>query len=88
MDNSSTAKAPRSVAPISGFSQRPLVSAERVELAAQRLREHLCCVPFYAKRAEKARLAGDEMAYWRSLQHLQLNILLPPKESSAPDATT
>lgn len=38
------------------------------ERAAERLREQLSCVPFYAKRAEKARQAGDEMAYWRDLQ--------------------
>lgn len=36
--------------------------------AAERLRERLSGVLWYAKRAEAARLAGDEMAYWLSLQ--------------------
>lgn len=42
--------------------------------AAHRLREGLGSVPFYAKRAEKARLEGDEMAYWLGLQASEMTL--------------
>lgn len=54
--------------------QRPRVSETEHLQAAQRLREGLSCVPFYAKRAEKARLEGDEMAYWLGLQASQMTL--------------
>lgn len=42
--------------------------------AAYRLRAALGSVPFYAKRAEQARLEGDEMAYWLGLQASQMTL--------------
>lgn len=45
--------------------------------AAERLREALCSVPWYAKKAEKARLAGNEMAYWLDLQGSEMTLLRP-----------
>lgn len=54
---------------------------ERLQ-AAKRLRERLSCVPFYAKRAEKARLAGDEMAYWLELQSSQATAHRQSNDSS------
>lgn len=45
--------------------------------AAERLRAHLSSVPFFAKKAEKARLAGNEMAYWLDLQGSQMTTRLP-----------
>lgn len=50
--------------------------------AAERLREALCSVPFYAKRAERARQAGDEMAYWLGLQASEATLRRPPAASS------
>lgn len=55
--------------------------------AAERLREALCSVPFYAKRAEQARLAGDEMAYWIDLQGSEATLVRPPKASSTTEPT-
>ncbi len=48
----------------------PVLAAERLQ-AARLLRERLCCVPFYAKRAAQAAARGDEMAYWLDLQSSQ-----------------
>jgi hypothetical protein len=45
--------------------------------AAERLRETHSSVPFYAKKAEAARAAGDEMAYWLSLQGSIAGVLMP-----------
>jgi hypothetical protein len=80
------------------FLDGPLTPPENAQLkrerrlarwrAAERLREALSCVPFYAKRAEKARLAGDEMAYWLDLQGSEATLRRKPKASSTPDATT
>lgn len=42
--------------------------------AAQRLRAALGSMPFYAARAEKARLEGDEMAYWLELQASEMTL--------------
>lgn len=50
-----------------GLPPSRVASAAERELAAEQARARLCGVPFYAKRAEQARLAGDEMAYWRDL---------------------
>ena len=50
---------------------RPVVTAEERLQAAEVLRERLSSVPFYAKGAERARQAGDEMAYWLRLQSSQ-----------------
>lgn len=50
---------------------RPVVPFEERLQAAERLRERLGSVPFYAKRAARAAAEGDEMAYWLSLQATQ-----------------
>lgn len=61
--------------------EKAIVKAWRKQ-ASERLREALCCVPFYANRAEQARLAGDEMAYWLGLQGSEMTLYRPPKASS------
>ena len=66
--------------------QRPRISEAQALQRAERLREALCGVPFYAKRAEKARLAGDEMAYWLDLQGSQATLVRPPTKSSTAEA--
>lgn len=68
---------------IDGF-MKPWVSREFAEQAAIRLREALCSVPFYARRAERARLAGDEMAYWRGLQASEATLMRPACSTAAP----
>lgn len=45
--------------------------------AAIRLREALSGVPFYAKRAEQARLEGNEMDYWLGLQGSEATLRRP-----------
>lgn len=56
---------------------RPVVPmAERLQ-AAERLRERLSSVPFYAKKAALANQQGDEMAYWLSLQGSQMTAHRP-----------
>jgi hypothetical protein len=57
--------------------QRPRISESQALEAAGRLCEPLCSVPFYAKKAEKARLAGDEMAYWLGLQASEATLRRP-----------
>lgn len=53
-----------------GWVDTPLLP-ERMQ-AAERLRERLCTVPFYANRAAKvAAQTGDEMDYWLELQASQ-----------------
>ena len=47
------------------------VSPQERLLAARQLQERLSSAPFYAKRAAKAREAGNEMTYWLSLQSSQ-----------------
>lgn len=83
MGNSTTAPEQSLIAKGLAFSPWRQVSAEEFEQGAQRLREELCCVPFYAKRAaaEKAR-SGNEMAYWRGLHGSGATAYLPPKASS------
>lgn len=60
--------------------------AEQVRIwrleAARRLRAALSSTPFYADRAERARLAGNEMAYWLDLQGSQMTNVLPWPEPS------
>lgn len=51
---------------------RPVVPAAERLLAAERLREQLSGVPFYAKKAATAKASGDEMAYWLTLQGSQM----------------
>jgi hypothetical protein len=51
--------------------------------AAERLRESLCSVPFYAKRAEAARLKGNEMAYWIDLQGSEATLKRPASSTLA-----
>lgn len=62
----------------------PLSAAEKAMphfqarlLAAERLRAAWCSVPFHAKKAERARLAGDEMAYWLDLQGSEATLRRP-----------
>jgi hypothetical protein len=50
--------------------------------AAERLRAALSSVPFYAKAAEKARLQGDEMAYWLCLQGSEATLQRPSPTAS------
>lgn len=50
---------------------RPRISETEALQAAERLREELSRVPFYAKKAAKAAAQGDEMAYWLALQGSQ-----------------
>lgn len=59
------------------------VTAEQWEQGPIRLREALCSVPFYAKRAaqEKAK-SGDEMVYWRDLFRSAPHMTRPPSGSS------
>ena len=45
--------------------------------AAERLREALCSVPFYAKKAQRAKEEGDEMAYWLGLQASEATLRRP-----------
>lgn len=52
-------------------------SYARALQAAERLRAALCSVPFYAKKAEAARLQGDETAYWLSLQGSEATLHRP-----------
>lgn len=66
--------------------QRPRNSEAQALQRTERLREALCGVPFYAKRAEKARLAGDEMAYWLDWQGSQTTLVRPPTKSSTAEA--
>lgn len=40
---------------------------DRETLTVQRTRESLRAVPFYARRAERAKAEGDEWSYWRSV---------------------
>lgn len=56
---------------------RPVVTHEERLQAAQRLRETHSGIPFYAKRAQETRLAGDEMAYWLSLQSTEATLKRP-----------
>lgn len=59
--------------------EEPARHAQRLQ-AAKRLREALCGVPFYAKRAkEQIELTGDEMDYWLALQASEPNVIRPPK---------
>jgi hypothetical protein len=52
--------------------------------AAERLREALCCVPFYAKGAAQAQaLHGDEMVYWLDLQASEATLVRLPIGCSA-----
>lgn len=44
-----------------------LALSAKLRQGAVRLREELCGVPFYAKKAQQAKEAGDEMDYWVSL---------------------
>ena len=51
-----------------GDAEREAEFLARRKLAAERLRERLSCVPFYAKRAEKAKAeTGCDLGYWSSL---------------------
>jgi|JI9StandDraft_1071089.scaffolds.fasta_scaffold227156_2 hypothetical protein len=50
------------------YRRRPLITQAQALRAAERLRQTHGHIPFYAKKAEAARLRGDEMAYWLSLQ--------------------
>lgn len=46
--------------------------------AAERLREALCGVPFYAKRAAQTKAeTGDEMDYWLGLQSSEATLVRP-----------
>jgi len=51
------------------------------------LREHLSCAPFYAKRAAKAKAAGDEMAYCLDLQGSSMTMEMPDRASSTKPLT-
>ena len=53
--------------------------------AAQHLREDLCSVPWYAKKAAQVKAeTGDEMIYWICLQGSEVNLNRRPGESSTP----
>ena len=67
----------------SRLSPRVPITAEQLEQGPVRLREALCSVPFYAKRAaqEKAK-SGDEMVYWRDLFLSAPHMTRPPSGSS------
>lgn len=58
----------------------------RAVLGSQRTKEALSCVPWYAKKAQKAALEGKEPEYWLSLWMSGVNSLHPAKESSTPEA--
>lgn len=62
------------------------VTAEQWEQGPIRLREALCSVPFYAKRAaqEKAK-SGDEMVYWRDLFRSAPHMTRPPLSPAKAD---
>lgn len=57
---------------------------ERMQ-AAERLRERLSGVPFYAKGAAAAKARGDEMAYWLVLQGSQMTAHRQSSDCSAKD---
>lgn len=50
--------------------------AKRLQ-AAERLRAALCSVPFHAKKAEQARMDGDEMTYWCLLKDSEATLIRP-----------
>ena len=55
----------------------PPVSEEERLRRAERLRAALCSVPFYAKKAQRAKEEGDEMAYWLGLQASEATLRRP-----------
>lgn len=50
----------------------PIIPMEERLQAAERLRERLSGVPFYAKGAAKARERGEEHLFWLNLQGSQM----------------
>jgi hypothetical protein len=50
------------------YRQRPRITQAQALRAAEHLKQTHGHIPFYAKKAEAARLRGDEMEYWLSLQ--------------------
>ena len=54
----------------------------RVTLGAQRSKEALSSVPFYANRAHKAAQENREWEYWSDLWRSGVNFLHPAKVSS------
>lgn len=56
---------------------------QRLAQGAPLLRDRLCSVPFYAKRAAKREQeTGDPMSYWNELWSCTPNIGVPLKASS------
>lgn len=55
----------------------PIIPMHERLQAAERLRERLGSVPFYAKKAAAAEQEGDEIAYWLSLQGSQMTAHRP-----------
>jgi hypothetical protein len=53
---------------------------DRETLGTQRLKETLCSVPFYANRAAKAEMVGQEWEYWKGLWRSGVNSLYPAKK--------
>lgn len=68
------------------FTPEGVAMLQQHQQAALRLREALSSVPFYAKKTEKARLAGDEMAYWLDLQGSEATLRRRPKSCLTADA--
>jgi hypothetical protein len=54
---------------------------DREMLGAQRTKEALSSVPFYATRAAKAALEGREWEYWVGFWRMGVNFLHPAKAS-------
>ena len=61
---------------------------ERLELGARRLKEQLSSSPFYAKKAAKAILDGDEPELWKGLWSSQVNLVHPPQKLFTAEAQT
>jgi len=55
---------------------------DREMLGAQRTKEALSSVPFYANRAKKAALEGREWEYWVGFWRMGVNFLHPARASS------
>ncbi len=60
---------------------------DRERLGAQRSKETLSSIPFYANRAARAAQEGKEWDYWRGLWRSHVNMIHPPKDSSTGEAT-
>lgn len=58
------------------WKQRRQVSEAEVLQGAERLRDRLSSVPWYAEKAAREKeLTGDEMTYWRRLALSHVNSL-------------